>query len=242
MKFNLFRRCCLAGAVISLTVFSGCGAMDEVTKALTGNQNYQYISADTISSGLKQALCIGTENAVAQTSKEGGYWKNPALKIPLPQDLQKFADALSGIGLGAQVEALEKKMNEGAEMAAASASPVFVNAINNMTIPNAKTILNGEETGATDFFRDKAYEQLKSQYSPIISKELEKVGAVSLYNELYQKYILIPLAPKIDLKLEAYVTEKALDGLLIVVAEEEKKIRQDPAARTTELLKKVFAR
>ena len=110
-----------------------------------------------------------------------------------------------------------------------------------MTIYNAKAILNGEETGATDFFRDKAYEQLKAQYSPIISKELEKVGAVSLYNELYQKYILIPLVPKIDLKLEDYVTEKALDGLFIVIAEEEKKIRQDPGARTTALLKKVFA-
>ena len=240
MKLNVLKRCCLAGAVFSLTVFSGCETMDEVAKALSGNQ--EYINTETIVSGLKQALSVGTENAVAQTSKEGGYWKNPSLKIPLPKDLQKFADTLRGIGLGSQVEVLEKKMNEGAEMAAASATPVFINAIKSMSISDARGILGGKETAATDFFREKTYNQLKTQYSPVIGKELDQVGAVKLYNELYQKYSLIPLVPKPNVKLEDYVTEKALDGLFSVVGEEEKKIRQDPAARTTELLKKVFAK
>jgi hypothetical protein len=103
-------------------------------------------------------------------------------------------------------------------------------------------ILNGSDSAATDFFRAKTYMQLKSQYSPIIGKELEQVGAVKLYNELYQKYSVLPLVPKLDVKLEDYVTDKALDGLFSVVAGEERKIRQDPAARTTELLKKVFGK
>ncbi len=240
MKVNLFKTCCLTGAFSMLIAFSGCETMDEVAKALSGNQ--EYLNTETIASGLKQALSVGTENAVAQTSKAGGYWKNPSLKIPLPQDLQKFAETLRGIGLGSQVEVLEKKMNEGAEMAAASATPVFMGAIKNMTISDARGILKGTDTAATDYFREKTSNQLKLQYSPIIKKELDQVGAVKLYNDLYQKYSLIPLAPKLNVKLEDYVTEKALDGLFSVVAGEEKKIRQDPAARTTELLKKVFAK
>ncbi len=240
MKIGLFKSCCLVGAVLSLTAFSGCETMDEVTRALSGN--HYRADSETGVSGLKEALSVGTESAVAQTSKEGGYWNNPSLKIPLPKDLRKFADTLRGIGLGDQVELLEKKMNEGAEMAAASATPVFMNAINNMAIPDAMGILNGSDSAATDFFRAKTYMQLKSQYSPIIGKELEQVGAVKLYNELYQKYSMLPLVPKLDVKLEDYVAGKALDGLFSVVAGEEKKIRQDPAARTTELLQKVFAK
>lgn len=240
MKINLFGRICMAGAILSLTGLTGCeSARDEIVKALSGNQ--QYINKETVATGLKEALTVSTENAVARTSKAGGYWENPSLKIPLPNDLQKFADTLRGIGLNAQVDELERKMNEGAEMAAASAGPVFVSAIKNMTISDARGILKGADTAATDFFRDKTYKQLKAQYSPIINKELDKVGAVKLYNELYQKYSLVPLVPKVDVKLEDYVAGKALDGLFSVVAGEEKKIRQDPAARTTDLLKKVFA-
>jgi hypothetical protein len=240
MKFKTLKRCGVVGAVFSLILFSGCETMDEVARALSGNQ--QYLNSDTIASGLKQALSVGTGNAVTQTSKEGGYWKDPNLKIPLPQDLQKFADTLRVIGLGSQVEELEKKMNEGAEKAAASAAPVFMDTIRNMNISDARGILKGSDTAATDFFRNKTYSQLKTLYSPIIGKGLEQVGAVKLYNELYGRYSQIPLVPKLDVKLEDYVTEKALDGLFFVVAGEEKKIRQDPAARTTDLLKEVFAR
>jgi hypothetical protein len=239
MKSNMFKWLSIAAAVSSLVVFSGCGVMDEVVRALSGNQ--QYINKETVAAGLKEALTVGAGNAVAQTSKEGGYWKDPDLKIPLPQELEKFADALRGAGLGAEVELLEKKMNEGAETAAASAAPIFMAAIKNMTISDAKGILKGSNTAATDYFRVKTYNLLKRQYSPVIKKELEQVGAVKLYNELYEKYIQIPLVTKPDVKLEDYVTEKALDGLFSVVAKEERRIRQDPAARTSDLLWKVFA-
>ncbi|MFA6292065.1 MAG: DUF4197 domain-containing protein [Victivallales bacterium] len=240
MKLDVLKRYCLVGAVVSFTAFSGCETMDDVGRAFSGN--HYNTNSETTVSGLKEALSTGTEIAVAQVSKEGGYWNNPSLKIPLPKALQKFAETLRGIGLGDQVDLLEKKMNEGAEMAAASASPVFMTAIKNMAIPDARGILTGSDTAATDFLRAKTYMQLKSQYSPVIGKELEKACAVKLYNELYQKYSALPLVPKLDVKLEDYVTEKALDGLFSVVAGEEKKIRQDPAARTTELLKKVFGK
>ena len=240
MKINLFKWLSIAGSVSALIVFSGCETMDEAVRAFSGNQ--QYIGTSTIEAGLKQALTIGTENAVAQTSKDGGYWNNPSLKIPLPPDLQKFAESLRGIGLGAQVDDLEKKMNEGAEKAAASAAPIFIGAIDNMTIADANGILNGVGATATKYLRETTYNQLKTQYSPIIGKELEQVGAIKIYNELYQKYNAIPLVPKLDLKLEDYVTEKALGGLFSVIADGENKIRQDRAARTTDLLKKVFGK
>lgn len=240
MRSNMFKWLSIVGAVSSLAVLSGCGVMDEIVRASTGD--HHYMSSGTISSGLRQALTIGTQNAVAQTSKEGGYSNTPSLKIPLPQDLQKFADALKGIGLGAQVDELEKKMNEGAEKAAVSAGPIFINAIDDMSFSDANAILKGNLTAATKYFREQTYNQLKAEYSPIIGAALDQVGAVKLYNELYQKYSAIPLVPKLDLKLEDYVTEKALDGLFSVVADEEKKIRMYSASRNTELLKKVFGK
>ncbi len=229
--------------VVSVSVFimiaTGCETLDkEFAKFAGGGQGG--LSTDTIVAGLKEALSTGTGNAVAQTSKVGGYWDNARLKILLPQELQKFGDTLRDIGLGSQVDSLEKKMNEGAEMAAKSAGPVFLDAIKGMSFSDAKSILSGNDTAATDFFRAKTSDRLKAQYAPIIKKELDQVGAAKLYGALSQKYNLIPLVPKVNANLEDYVTQKALDGLFLVIADEEKKIRQDPAARTTELLRKVF--
>ncbi|HBC89095.1 MAG TPA: DUF4197 domain-containing protein [Lentisphaeria bacterium] len=229
----------VVSVVICLLISTGCETLD-LAKFAGGGQGG--LSTDTIVSGLKEALSKGTGNAVAQTSKVGGYWDNPSLKILLPQELQKFGDTLRDIGLGSQVDSLEKKMNEGAEMAAKSAAPVFLDAIKNMSFSDAKAILSGNDTAATDFFRTKTSDKLKAQYAPIIKKELDQVGAAKLYSSLSQKYNLIPLAPKVNANLEDYVTQKALDGLFLVIAGEEKKIRQDPAARTTELLKKVFGK
>ncbi len=229
----------LLTAVAAAFIITGCETLDREFAKLTGGAQ-SGLDTKTIVSGLKEALSTGTGNAVAQTSKQGGYWQNPRLKIPLPQDLQGFADKLRKIGLGQQVDSLELKMNEGAEAAAKSAGPVFVKAITDMSFSDAKAILSGGDTAATDFFKSKTSAQLKAQYSPIIKSALDQVGVVKLYDELYQKYSLIPLAPKISANLEDYVTDKALDGLFLVIADEEKKIRQDPAARTTELLRKVF--
>lgn len=199
------------------------------------------LTVETMTEGLKEALAVGIQNAAAATSKQGGYSQNPDIRIGLPEELKAVGDTLKKIGLGGQVDVLERKMNEAAEQAAAGAAGVFMDAITRMTFDDAKAILYGGETGATDYLRKSALEPLRAKYEPIVEQHMRTLGVVELYENLLNRYEAVPLVPKIDFRVEGYVTEQALDGLFAVVAEEEKRIRQDPAARTTELLRKVFA-
>jgi hypothetical protein len=153
-----------------------------------------------------------------------------------------MASTLRSIGMGGKVDEFEEKMNRAAEKAAALATPVFVDAIKSMTFDDARKILKGRGSEATDYFRDKTTAPLTKAYAPIVRRQMETVGAVREYNKLMERYKKIPLVPKPKFDLDEYVTAKALEGLFKVVGEEERKIRENPAARTTELLRKVFAR
>ena len=225
----------LAGGLL----LAGCSAADWSLDALNRREP---LSLETIVAGLREALEVGTGNAVRAASRRGGYGQNPAIRIPMPTELEKMAATLRGVGLDAQVDAFEEKMNEAAEEAAKQATSVFVGAIRDMTFDDARQILNGGETAATDYFRRKTSEPLKGLYRPAVREQMEKVGLVKAYNDLLKHYLKLPLVPKPKLDLDEYVTDRARAGLFDTVAGEERKIRRDPAARTTELLRRVFAR
>jgi hypothetical protein len=219
--------------------FTGCESFNlESMGSLLGQKE---LTSQNIVDGLREALTVGTRNAVKTTSADGGYFKNPLIRIPLPEKLEKLASTVRRIGLGGQVDQFKKKMNQAAEKAAELATPVFVDAIRNMSFSDAKEILHGGDTAAMDYFRDATSPQIRELYRPLVNGKMEEVGGVKLYNNMITKYNRVPLTPAIDFDIEEYVTDKAMKGLFAVVADEEREIRENPAARTTALLKMVFA-
>ena len=232
-------RCVLWGAC-GILLLAGCETLDQGAAALGALGGGQGLSGDTIIAGLREALSVGTRNTVSQTSRAGGYSQNPAIRIPMPEKLQGVASTLRKVGLGAQVDEFENRMNAAAESAAAEAAPVFVDAIRGMTFEDARGILKGGNTAATEFFQRKTSDDLRRRYAPIVTAQMQQLGVVRQYDDLIGRYNSIPLVSKKTLKIEDYVTDQALKGLFLVLGEEEKKIRQDPAARTTELLRQVF--
>ncbi len=238
-------RICRILVASSLAVaMAGCANMDMANlSALLGGDSGGALSVETIVAGLKEALTVGTRNAVTQTSKAGGYLNNARLRIPLPQELQTVGKTMRSVGLGSLVDDLEGKMNLAAEQAAAQATPVFVGAIRQMTFADAKNILSGKDTAATDYFREKTHAQLRTLYKPIVTTYTDQSGAARAYKSLMDRYSQIPLVPKPQqTSLDEFVTDKAIGGLFTVLADEEAKIRKDPAARTTQLLRTVFGR
>lgn len=191
--------------------------------------------------GLKAALEKGAGFAVSSLSAENGYFNNPLVKIPFPQEAQFAADALNSIGLGSLVTEFEKLLNKGAEEGAKMALPIFTNAIKQMTFADVKNILFGGENAATNYFKEKTTVQLTDAFSPHIKTSLDQVNATKIWTDITNKYNSIPFTnKKVETDLVKYATGKALDGLFLKVAEEEAKIRKDPIARTSELLRKVF--
>ncbi|MDY0212603.1 MAG: DUF4197 domain-containing protein [Desulfuromonadaceae bacterium] len=196
----------------------------------------------TVAAGLKEALQLGAERAVAKTSANGGYLDNPQIHIPLPGKLDAMTRALRAVGMSSQVDALEVGMNRAAEQASAEAKPVLVDAVKQMTLPDAMAILRGNDTAATDYFRATTSDTLREKFKPIVQDKLNQVGVYQQYNRLLQSYTALPLAQKPALNLEDYVVEQGLDGLFTVLGHEEQEIRANPVARTTDLLQKVFGR
>ncbi|MGE4543327.1 MAG: DUF4197 domain-containing protein [Pedobacter sp.] len=194
-----------------------------------------------IAAGLKEALQIGTGNAVANVGKVGGYLDNPQIRIPLPGPLEKSENLLRLAGYGSQVDAFSQSINRAAEVAAPQAKELFWQAIREMSIEDARQILGGGDTAATTYFKEKTSGNLREIFKPIIHDSMAKVGATRYFQDLDAKVKAIPFAGSLNLDLDSYVTDGALNGLFTVVAEEERKIRQNPAARTTDLLKKVFS-
>jgi hypothetical protein len=194
----------------------------------------------TIISGLKEALTIGTRNAVKNVSAVDGYLGNMDIKIPMPEKIRTVADVLSRFGYRKQVDDFIVSMNRAAERAAPKATDYFVGAIREMTFDDARNILNGGDTAATDYFKSKTYDKLYDAFKPAISSSMNEVGVTRSYKEMIGKYESIPFVERKSVDLDHYVTAKALDGLFYMVAQEEKDIRTDPAARVTELLKTVF--
>ena len=192
--------------------------------------------------GLKEALRIATERAVSSTSRAGGFLDNPKIHIGLPGSLGKMASALRTVGMGAQVDELEVAMNRAAEKATSEATPVFVDAIKGMSFQDASGIVTGGDTAATDYFEKTTSEPLRTRFRPIVEQAMQKVGVAQQYEQLVGRYKSMPFASSPSLDLTSYVTDRTLAGLFTVVGEEEKKIRTNPAARATDLLKQVFGR
>lgn len=198
------------------------------------------LSVNKIVAGLKEALEIGTGNAVRLTGRVDGYFRNLAIKILMPRQLQSLEKGLRAVGFGAQVDEFILSMNRAAERAAPYARDIFIDAIKEMTFTDARRILTGGETAATEYFKEKTSDKIAEAFRPIVEKATDEVGVTRQYKELIGRYQNIPFARSQSLDIDEYVVTKALDGLFHVLGEEERKIRKDPLARVTSLLKDVF--
>ena len=212
-------------------------ALSDANKAIGGSKP---LTANEVGEGLKEALIVGISKGSDLVSITDGYFKNPEIKIPFPPDVKKVEDRLRQIGLGGEVDKFIMTLNRGAEDAAKEAKPIFIAAIKQMTIDDAWAILKGEPDAATQYLKRTTSPQLKEKFSPVIQTSLDKVSATKYYKDLVTRYNSIPLVQKVNPDLNEYATELAMQGLFTMIAKEEKNIRQDPIARTTELLKRVF--
>ena len=204
------------------------------------DQNASGLSEDDAARGIKEALEKGTNSGVEIVSKVDGYFGDPQIKIPFPPDAQVIESKLRAIGLGDKVDEVVLTINRAAEDAAKEAKPIFVAAIRNMSIRDAINIVKGEDDAATQYLKRNTSVELNAKFQPVIKNSLDKVNATKHWEEVITTYNKIPFVKKMNPDLTAYVTQKAIDGLFVMIAKEEKKIREDPMARTTELLKKVF--
>lgn len=215
---------------------------DKSKPASSGGQAAATPDKDTVAAGLKEALTIGSQNAVKAGAQPDGYFKNPAIKIPLPEKLQKVEKPLRKVGLSKQVDEFILTMNRAAEKAAPQAKDIFVGAVKEMTIMDAVNILQGGDTAATDYMRSKTYNKLYGAFKPTVTEAVMSVGVTKAYENLIAKAKKTRLVKDESLDLDHYVTSKALDGLFFLLGQEEKKIRKDPVAQVTDLLKKVFGK
>lgn len=199
------------------------------------------LSEEKIIAGLREALDIGTKKAVEKVSKLDGYHLNPAIMIPFPPKIEKAASALRKIGMGKELDRFVLSMNRAAERAAPRAVDIFVSAISEMNISEARAILKGNDTAATEYFRTRTEEKLGALFRPEISASMDKVGVTRNFKSLMKRYASLPLVKEEYIDLDEYVTREALDGLFHMVGQEEKLIRKDPGARVSSLLREVFA-
>jgi hypothetical protein len=217
---------------------------NKVTKILnTETQSGTGLTESEIIQGLKEALTKGSGNASAVLNKQDGYNLNPKIRIPFPPDAQKVAKTLRDLGYGKKVDEFELTLNRSAEQAAKEAAPIFKSAVTNMSFSDAKSILTGSDSAATVYLRNTTYDSLYNKFTPPVKTALANTSATNKWTELATLYNKLPTTRnKVETDLVAYTTHKALSGLFIKVAEEELKIRKDPMAQTTDILKKVFGK
>ncbi len=235
LKISGLKKSTLIVAVAAL-FFASCDVLKTVaTDILT------IPTSTEAAGGLKDALSQGFTNGVTNLSARGAFGNNPALKILLPPDAQKVADKLTAIGMGAEVNTVITKLNEGAENAVATAKPVFIDAVKNMSFTDAMGILTGGNGAATSYLKQTTSTELTSLFRPVIQTSLDQIGVTKEWSNLVNIYNKIPLVTKMNPDLNGYVTEKALTALYNRVEVEENLVRQDPAKRATDLMKKAFA-
>ena len=233
----------LAGIIIPAGNAWGASAWDSLFKSLKEALPVGGLSESEITKGLKEALEIGTRNAVAKVSTLDGYYRNPDIRIPLPQEVKKAEELMRTVGLGDQLDAFVLSMNRAAERAAPEAKGIFIDAVFQMGIEDARRILEGRDNEATLYFQEHTEDRLTTAFMPMVHDAMAEVGVTRIWQSIETRMESIPfLAASFQFDLDRYVTGKALDGLFLVLAEEEKKIREDPAARVTELLEKVFGK
>jgi len=232
----------LGACVLMLSACSGSGnILQTVGDVLAEVEGGGGVTDRDIQNGLKEALNKGLIQGVNVVSKENGYFKNPQIKIPWPQDVQKVEQRLRAMGLDNQVDKVVLTLNRAAEEAAMKAKPIFLGAIRELTFSDAMNILKGQNNAATDFLKRTTSSQLNNEFRPVIDNALQSTNGTKYWGDIINTYNKIPLVEKVNPDLTGFVTQKAMDGLFTMVAKEELKIRKDPVARTTELLKKVFA-
>jgi hypothetical protein len=215
-------------------------AVTKTVESTTGSSSSTGLSQEEVGSGLKEALTSGVKKGVDQLAKPDGFFKDLSIKIPLPEEAKKAEDKLRGMGMGDQCDKTIESINRAAEDATTAAKDIFVDAIKGMSISDAMSLLNGEDDAATQFLDKSTRTALKNKFEPIVKVSLDKVGATKNWNTVFTTYNKIPFVEKINPDLVEYATGKAIDGLFKQIAKEELKIRKDPAARITDLLKKVF--
>lgn len=200
------------------------------------------LTNDDIINGLKEALTIGGENAGKLASRADGYLKNPAIKIPFPKEARDMEKSLRSMGLGKEVDQFVTSLNRAAEDAAKKSAPIFTNAIKKINIQDGLAILKGSDHAATDFLKSKTSTELRNAFKPVIDQSINKANVATYWKTLADVYNKLPFVKKVNTNLSDYTTGKALDGLFLLVAQEEQKIRKNPAAQITDLLKKVFGK
>jgi hypothetical protein len=215
--------------------------LSDISKRL-GSGTRSELSDSKIGSGLKQALQVGADNAVNFTGRPDGYFSNEAIKIVMPKNLQPVEKGLRAVGEGPKVDAFVLSMNRAAESAAPAAKKIFGDAILAMSFDDARKILSGGDTAATDYFKNKTTEQLTAAFRPVVEKTMDENGVTQQYEALAGQAQNIPFMKSPSLDITRYVVSKALDGLFYMLGQEERKIRKDPAAQTTSLLKDVFGK
>ncbi len=240
MILGMLVACAASAQMPSLNdIMKGVGSLPKVPAAGSGVGG---LDDNTAGSGIKEALAVGTERAVKSLSRVNGYFGNEAVKILMPSSIQRVADVARRVGFEKQVDEFILSMNRAAEAAAPLAARYFGDAIRAMTLEDVRGILSGGNTAATDFFRGKMRDNLYKAFKPVVSQKIGEVGATRAYKDMMGRYENVPFVGGQSLDLDDYVTNKSLDGLFYTVGEEEKKIRTNPAARTTDLLKSVFGR
>lgn len=237
--------------VASLALFLFCtahasaGLLDDLEKGArdvtnTYQKSHATLDPKTIAAGLKEALSFGVTNGVISVSKVDGYFNNQLIKILVPEKIQHLTRLLRDMGFKKEVDRFELSMNRAAEQAAPRARAFFIDAIKQMTIQDAEAILRGNDTAAMEYLKSKTHDKIYASFKPVIASTMRNTGVTRTFADLMDKARTVPLLKEQTVDLDHYVTTEALDGLFFMVGEEERKIRKDPAARVTKLLKKVF--
>lgn len=211
--------------------------LEEVTKPKGENSNSDVIA------GLKEALTIGAQNSANAASAVDGFWKNDLVRIPFPEEAVKVKNTLNDIGMSAQVEEFEKTLNRAAEDASKEAADIFIAAIKDINVEDGFALLQGGDHAATEFLQNKTTASLQERFTPIVRSSIDKVELTKYWEPLATKYNTVALftgGKAVEPDLTGYVTQKAIDGLFVLIAKEEEKIRKDPAAQVTDLLRRVF--
>jgi len=229
----------LIGCILFVTV-NAQAQFEKLKKAAKSITSGNALSSEEIAQGLKEALTNGISKGADLVSQADGYFKNPEIKIPFPPEAKKAEEKLRQMGFGNDVDKFVLTLNRAAEDAAKESKPIFVSAIKSMTIQDAAGILKGQPDAATQYLKRTTSSPLKDKFKPVVQNSLNKVNATKYYKDLINTYNKIPLVQKMNPNLDDYATDKAIEGLFVMIAKEEKNIRSNPLARTSEVLKKVF--
>lgn len=236
-RMTMMRWMAMVGIVLGS---AGTGTLE--LRAQTGATDVASLTSSQAAGGLTEALSRGVSTAVAETGRPGGYEGNPLIKIMMPEKLRMVEKGLRGVGMGAQVDGFEHSMNAAAEQAAPAAKSILMDALRAMTFEDARKIVAGDNTAGTEYFKRTTSTQVSDAFRPIIEKAMANTGVTEKFGALMGSAPKMPFGKTPSVDINAYVLEKAVDGLFTMMGQEETKIRTNPAARVTPLLKTVFGR